>query len=50
MGMGLALVVSKKDVQNTLKILEKYSQSTVKIVGKIENGSGVEVPKLKIRY
>ena len=36
MGMGLAIIVSKKDVNETMKILKKHSKSEIKIVGKIE--------------
>ena len=50
MGMGLAIIVSKKDTEKTLDILKKYSESDVKIVGKIENGKGVVLKKLDIEY
>jgi phosphoribosylformylglycinamidine cyclo-ligase len=50
MGMGFAVVVAEKDVQETMKILKKYSDAEVKIVGKITKGSGVEVPKLGLKY
>jgi len=50
MGMGLAIVLSEKDVGKSLKILKKYSKSEVKIVGKIEKGSGVEFKKLRLKY
>jgi phosphoribosylformylglycinamidine cyclo-ligase len=50
MGMGFAVVVSKKDVDETIKILKKYSNSVVKIIGKVENGKGVEFKKLGLKY
>jgi phosphoribosylformylglycinamidine cyclo-ligase len=50
MGMGFAIVVSKKDVDETIKNLKKYSKSEVKIVGKIEKGKGVEFKKLEIKF
>jgi len=50
MGMGLVVVVSKKDAEKTIKILKKYSSSDVKIVGKIEKGNGVEFKKLGLVY
>lgn len=50
MGMGFAIIVSEKDVDKTIRILKKYSQVEVKIVGRIEKGSGVEVPRLEIKF
>ena len=50
MGMGFSVIVSKKDAEMTIKILKKYSDSSVKIVGRVERGSGVKVPKLGIDY
>ncbi|MGF3554611.1 MAG: phosphoribosylformylglycinamidine cyclo-ligase, partial [Thermoplasmatota archaeon] len=50
MGMGLAVILSEKDVEKSIKIIKKYSKSKVKIVGKIEKGSGVEFKKLRLKY
>lgn len=50
MGMGLAVVVSKKDVEESVRILKKLSRSDVKVVGKIEKGNGVEFKKLGLNY
>jgi phosphoribosylformylglycinamidine cyclo-ligase len=50
MGMGLAIVLSEKDVEKSMKILKKYSKSEAKIVGKIERGPGVEFKKLGLKY
>jgi len=50
MGMGLAIIVSKKDVDEAMKILKKLSRSEVKVVGKIEKGSGVEFKKLGLNF
>jgi len=50
MGMGFAVIVSEKDVGKTTAILEKYSDSKVKVVGKIEKGKGVEVSPLDIKF
>jgi phosphoribosylformylglycinamidine cyclo-ligase len=50
MGMGLAIVLSEKDAEKSMKILKKYSKSKVKIVGKIEKGVGVEFKKLGLKY
>ena len=50
MGMGLAIVLSEKDVEKSMKILKKYSKSKVKVVGKIAKGNGVEFKKLGLKY
>lgn len=50
MGMGLAIIVSRKDVKESINILKKYSTATCKIVGKISKGKGVEVPTLGLKY
>jgi phosphoribosylformylglycinamidine cyclo-ligase len=50
MGMGLAIIVSKNDVDKAIKILKKFSDSKVKIVGSIKEGKGVEVPSLGLKY
>jgi len=50
MGMGLAIIVPEKDVEKSIRILEKHSSSVVKVVGIIDKGSGVEVPKLGLRF
>jgi len=39
--MGLVIIVSKEDVNESLKILKKHSLSDVKIVGRIEKGKDV---------
>lgn len=50
MGMGFAIILSKKDANNAINILKKHSKSEVKIVGKIEKGKGVEFQKLGLKY
>jgi phosphoribosylformylglycinamidine cyclo-ligase len=50
MGMGFVVVVEEEDIQETMKILEKHSDATVKHVGTVSKGTGVEVPSLKLRY
>ena len=50
MGMGLAIIVSEKDVKKSISALEKHSPSVVKIVGRVEKGSGVESPKLGLKF
>jgi phosphoribosylformylglycinamidine cyclo-ligase len=50
MGMGLAIVVSKEDVDESLKILKKHSLSDVKVVGRIEKGTGVEHAPLSLKF
>jgi phosphoribosylformylglycinamidine cyclo-ligase len=50
MGMGLAIIISKDDLNISLKILKKYSKSEVKIVGKIKEGRGVEFTSKSILF
>jgi len=50
MGMGFAVILSKKDADNAINILKKHSRSEVKIIGKIEKGKGVEFQKLGLKY
>lgn len=50
MGMGLAIIVSKKDAENTIKILKKHSKSNIKIIGRVEKGKGVELKPFSIKY
>jgi len=47
MGMGMAIVVAKENVNDALDILNKYGEA--KIVGKITEGKGVKIPTLKIK-
>ena len=50
MGMGLAVIVTKKDEKKTIDILKKHSESEVKIVGRITKGQGVEHKPLNLKY
>jgi len=50
MGMGFAIIIHKKDVDKTIKILKKHSHADVKIIGSIEKGNGVSVPMLGLTY
>jgi phosphoribosylformylglycinamidine cyclo-ligase len=50
MGMGFAVIVEKSDAEETMGILKKHSDATVKLVGTVNKGTGVEVPHLKLRY
>jgi len=50
MGMRFAVIVKKSDAEETIGILKKHSDATVKLVGTVKKGSGVEVPHLKLRY
>ena len=50
MGMGFAIVVSKGEVNETMKILKKHAESKVKIVGEIKKGKGVEFQKLGLKF
>ena len=50
MGMGLAVIVAQKDVDQTITILKKHSDATVRLVGSVQKGKGVEVPHLQLTY
>jgi phosphoribosylformylglycinamidine cyclo-ligase len=50
MGMGFIVIVEQKDAEETIKLLKNYSDATVKRVGAVRKGTGVEVPQLKLRY
>ncbi len=50
MGMGLAIIVSEKDIDQALKILKNNTKTEVKIVGNIERGNGVELKTLNLKY
>ncbi len=50
MGMGFTVIVEEEDASETIKILQTYSDATVKRVGTVQKGAGVEVPSLKLRY
>jgi len=50
MGMGMAIVVAKNDVNKAMKVLKKYSDAEVKVVGSVQKGTGVEVPSLGLTY
>jgi phosphoribosylformylglycinamidine cyclo-ligase len=50
MGMGFVIIISKNEVNSALEILKKYSESQIKIVGKIEKGKGVEFKKLGLNF
>lgn len=50
MGMGFAVIVANEDVEETIKILQTYSDATIKRIGIIVKGTGVEVPHLNLLY
>ncbi len=50
MGMGMAVVVSENDVENSLSVLKEHSEVEVKVVGRVKEGTGVEVPSLGLKY
>ncbi len=50
MGMGMAIVIDKKDVDSSLAILKEHSEMEAKVVGKVKEGAGVEVPSLGLKY
>ena len=50
MGMGFAIILSKKFADDALDIIEKRSDERVRIVGYVENGKGIDIPKLNLHY
>jgi phosphoribosylformylglycinamidine cyclo-ligase len=50
MGMGFTIITADEDAEETIKILKKYSNATVKLVGTVKKGSGVALPHLKLHY
>lgn len=50
MGMGLSVITENDDVDETIKILQNYSDATIKRVGTVKKGKGVEVPHLDLLY
>jgi phosphoribosylformylglycinamidine cyclo-ligase len=50
MGMGFTIITADEDAEETIKILKKYSNATVKLVGTVKKGSGVTLPHLKLHY
>ena len=50
MGMGLAVIVADEDVEHAIKILQNHSDATIKRVGTVKKGTGVEVPHLGLLY
>jgi phosphoribosylformylglycinamidine cyclo-ligase len=50
MGMGFAVIVAPEDADETIGILQKYSDATIKRVGIVKKGTGVEIPHLGLIY
>ena len=50
MGLGFAVIVDNNHVDESLKILKKYSDLNVKIIGIIEGGKGVYLKNLNLKY
>lgn len=50
MGMGFAIIVSSSDKKETMKILKKESNYSVKQVGIVNKGSGVSFPPYNLYY
>jgi len=48
MGMGMAVIVEKEIADDVIDFLNKYEEA--KIVGRVKKGTGVEVPKLGLKY
>ncbi|MEM0493137.1 MAG: phosphoribosylformylglycinamidine cyclo-ligase, partial [Candidatus Thermoplasmatota archaeon] len=50
MGMGFTIITSEKDADKAIRILKRYSEAEVKIVGYVDKGRGVSIPSLDILY
>ncbi len=50
MGMGFIVIVAQEDADKTMRILKKHSDATIKLVGIVKKGTGVEVPRLGLSY
>ena len=50
MGMGFTVITAEEDAEETIHILTKYSDASIKLVGTVKKGTGVEVPNLKLQY
>ncbi len=50
MGMGFAIIINEKDLEDTINIIKKNSDNETKLVGTIEKGKGVFVPDLGLKY
>jgi phosphoribosylformylglycinamidine cyclo-ligase len=50
MGMGFSIIVNRNDLEESINILQKNSKFDIKLVGRVEKGSGVCLPKLKLIY
>lgn len=50
MGMGFVVIIASEESEETIEILKKYSNATIKLIGSIKSGAGVEVPTLKLHY
>ncbi len=50
MGMGFAIIVSDEDEKESIGILRNHSDATVKRVGSVIKGTGVNMPHLKLHY
>jgi len=50
MGMGFVAIVAEEDIDTSIETLRHNSNVEVKIVGSIEKGKGIKLPKLKIAF
>ncbi|HDO19241.1 MAG TPA: phosphoribosylformylglycinamidine cyclo-ligase, partial [Thermoplasmatales archaeon] len=49
MGMGFVIILPREFMDDALDVLERYKIKS-KIVGYVEEGRGVDIPKLKLHY
>jgi phosphoribosylformylglycinamidine cyclo-ligase len=50
MGMGFTVITADEDAEEAIRILQNHSDASVKLVGTVRKGTGVEVPSLKLHY
>jgi phosphoribosylformylglycinamidine cyclo-ligase len=50
MGMGFTVITADEDAEEAIRILQRHSDASAKLVGTVRKGTGVEVPSLKLHY
>jgi len=50
MGMGFAIIIKEIDSNKTIQILNKFPNIEHKIVGEIQKGNAVNLPRLDLKY
>jgi phosphoribosylformylglycinamidine cyclo-ligase len=50
MGVGFIVIVKEEDVNESVRILKKYSQSNIKVIGQVKKGMGVHLLSENLIY